>query len=71
MARIHPLPERWLPIAIAPADTDLELCVIDQAGIHALVFPCRKRSTEWVDAVTHERVDIDPTHWRKWNDGKD
>lgn len=70
MNSVHALPDKWLPIAIAPDGTDLELCVIDQAGVHALVFPCRKRNTAWVDAVTRKRVDIEPTHWRRWNDGK-
>ena len=39
---------------------------MDKFGIHALVFPVRKNGGEWVDAVTNERVDVDPTHWRKW-----
>lgn len=66
MARIHALPEKWLPVAIAPSDSDLEVCVMDKFGIHALVFPVRKNGNEWIDAVTNERVDVDPTHWRKW-----
>jgi hypothetical protein len=41
MAAITRLPKRWLPIAAAPRDIDLELCVIDRHEIHALVFPCR------------------------------
>jgi hypothetical protein len=28
MAAIHSLPEKWLPVSIAPADRDLEVCVI-------------------------------------------
>jgi hypothetical protein len=43
---------------------------MDKFGIHTLVFPCRKKGTEWVDAVTQERVDIRPTHWRKWTEGR-
>ena len=39
---------------------------MDNHGIHALVFPCRKNGTEWVDASTKKHVDIQPTHWRKW-----
>jgi hypothetical protein len=49
-------------------DVDLEVCVIDKQGIHALVFPCRKSGTDWVDAATKERCDIAPTHWRKWSE---
>jgi hypothetical protein len=66
MERVHSLPEKWLPVSIAPSDADLEVCVMDNRGIHALVFPCRKLGTEWVDASTKKRIDIQPTHWRKW-----
>ncbi len=41
---------------------------MDKRGIHALVFPVRKSGTEWVDASTKKRVDIAPTHWRRWTD---
>ena len=67
MADIHPLPKKWLPVSIAPPDTDLEVCVMDRNEIHALIFPVRK-GTDWVDAQTKKRIDIAPTHWRKWND---
>lgn len=36
--------------------------------VHALVFPVRKSETGWVDASTKKRVDVQPTHWRKWAD---
>jgi hypothetical protein len=68
MTRIHSLPEKWLPVSIAPSDADLEVCVMDNHGIHALVFPCRKEGAEWVDASTKKHVDIQPTHWRKWTE---
>jgi hypothetical protein len=63
---VYPLPEKWLPIVIAPTDIDLEVCVIDGSGTHALVFPVRRNGFAWADAVTQEHVDIQPTHWRKW-----
>lgn len=66
MGHFHSLPEKWLPISIAPSDVDLEICVIDKLGIHALVFPVRKNENDWVDGVTKEHVDVQPTHWRKW-----
>jgi hypothetical protein len=28
--------------------------------------PCGKTETGWVDASTKKRIDIQPTHWRKW-----
>ena len=70
MARIHSLPDKWLPVAIAPSDADLEVCVMSNQEVHALVFPCRKSGTEWVDAATKKRIDIQPTHWRKWSDDR-
>lgn len=67
MASIHPLPEKWLPVAVTPPDDrDLEVCVIDKGGVHALIFPVRKREGNWVDASTKKPIDIGPTHWRLW-----
>lgn len=68
MVKIHALPERWLPIAIAPIDADLQVCVMNKTDVHALVFPVRKSGTNWVDAHTKENVDIEPTHWRLWSE---
>ncbi len=68
MSEVYWLHEKWLPISIAPPDTDVEVGVIDMGSIHALVFPVRKSGTDWVDASTKERIDIQPTHWRKWTD---
>ncbi|MDI1343822.1 MAG: hypothetical protein PSV22_06955 [Pseudolabrys sp.] len=67
MADIHRLPDKWLPVSIAPSDTDLEVCVIDKKGnIHALVFPVRRSGGVWINPSTKMPVDIGPTHWRKW-----
>jgi hypothetical protein len=53
MAQIHALPAEWLPVSIAPSDANLEVCVMDYDGIvHALVSPCHKDKTGWVDAST-------------------
>jgi hypothetical protein len=67
MVWIHRLPEKWLPVSIAPSDIDLEVGVMDRGDVHALIFPIRKRAGRWVDAVTGRPVDIEPTHWRAWN----
>jgi hypothetical protein len=67
-SRVHRLPNKWLPISIAPPNVDLELCVIDKGAVHALVFPCQKYGANWVDASPKKPVDIQPTHWRIWND---
>lgn len=56
----------WKAIATAPFGSDLELAVIDEDGPHALVFPCRRMPSGWTNALTVERVDVHPTHWRAW-----
>jgi hypothetical protein len=66
MGRIHQMPEKWLPVAIAPSESDLEVCVIDNREVHALIFPCHRHGTDWVDASTKKPIDIAPTHWRLW-----
>ena len=57
----------WRDISTAPFDRDLELAVLDQEGPHALVFPCRRTVGGWMNAGTHERLDVHPTHWREWS----
>jgi hypothetical protein len=56
----------WEDVALAPADCDLELAVIDAEGAHALVFACRRVAGGWIDAASKRRIDIRPTHWRRW-----
>ncbi|RUV80780.1 MAG: hypothetical protein EOQ55_27950 [Mesorhizobium sp.] len=56
----------WNPIASAPFGRSLELAVLDEEGLHALVFPCEKWQEGWRHAVTGLRIDIRPTHWRDW-----
>jgi hypothetical protein len=59
----------WQPISTAPYDRDLELAVIDRAGEHVLVFPCRQTSTDtWIDALTGRRIEVQATHWREWSE---
>jgi len=52
-----------------PPDCDLELAVLDADGLHALVFPCRRILNGWMNAESRERLDIRPTHWRRWPAG--
>src|SRR5664280_416291 len=71
MTRVHSWSAEWLSVSIAPFDADLEVCVMDYDGIlHALVFPCRKNGTEWVNPATKGHIDIQPTHWRKWAENR-
>jgi hypothetical protein len=60
----------WQHISSAPFDIDLELAVIDEEGPHALVFPCRRILSGWMNAKTRERLEVRPTHWRGWRDGE-
>ncbi|MFY9838812.1 MAG: hypothetical protein WAK55_20520, partial [Xanthobacteraceae bacterium] len=58
---------QWKPIAAAPFDRDLELVVIDSAGVHALSFPCRRAADAWVNVETGKPLyHMRPTHWREW-----
>jgi hypothetical protein len=71
MTLVQSLPGEWLPVSLAPSDADLEVCVMDFDGIvHSLAFPCHKDKTGWVDASTKKRIDIQPTHWRNWNQNR-
>jgi hypothetical protein len=60
----------WRDISTAPFDRDLELAVLDGEGPHALVFPCRRIVSGWMNAGSRERIDVHPTHWREWQ-GRD
>jgi hypothetical protein len=61
----------WQIITSAPQDRDLELAVIDKGDTHALAFPCRRAGDGWINALTHARIDVHPTHWRPWADQPD
>lgn len=56
----------WQPIGTAPFGRKLELAVIDDDGVHALVFPCRRSLAGWIRGSTGERVEVSLTHWREW-----
>jgi len=68
-ARVHIVP-MWQPIASAPFDRDLELAVIDQNDVHALVFPCRRVDHAWIKAHGERLIEVHPTHWRTWAERK-
>jgi hypothetical protein len=48
----------WQPISTAPYDRDLELAVVSQGEVHALVFPSRRTPVGWVDAETARRIEV-------------
>lgn len=57
----------WRPISTAPFDRDLELAVIEDGEVHALVFACRRVVGGWVKAENRDRITIHPTHWQAWD----
>jgi hypothetical protein len=39
------------------------------SGVRAtLIYPVCKLGIDWVNATTKKRVNIGPTHWRKWTE---
>ncbi len=58
----------WNPIHTAPFGLDLELAVIEEGEVHALVFACRRTRDGWINARTGAVVEVRPTHWREWQD---
>jgi hypothetical protein len=56
----------WQPISSAPFDQDLELSVIEANEAHALVFPCRRMVSGWLNVKMNAQVFVSPTHWRRW-----
>ena len=57
----------WHPITNAPHERNLQLSVLEDGEVYALVFPCRRKDGQWVDAATGKLVAIEPTHWREWS----
>lgn len=69
MTRFDSPSAEWLPVSIAPPGGDLEVCIMDYDGIVlALGYPVHKNGVDWVDASNKEQIDIQPTHWRKWDE---
>jgi hypothetical protein len=50
------------------AERRLELAVVDENGIHALVFACYRSEDGWIHAETKAKIDVHPTHWREWSE---
>jgi len=58
----------WQPIEAAPFGRELQLSVIEDGQVHALVFPCRRTASGWLNALTNTSVPVRPTHWRLWTE---
>jgi hypothetical protein len=59
----------WQEILSVPGERDLEVAVIDEAGVHPIAFRCCYRDGVWINAGTRKPIDIHPTHWREWKTG--
>jgi len=57
----------WKPITTAPADIALELSIYDNGEYHALVFPCQRDASGWLDVRANRSMPLMPTHWRLWD----
>lgn len=60
----------WQSIETAPFDQELQLSVIEDGEVHALIFPCRRTAGGWLRGLTNQTVFIRPTHWRVWPTNK-
>lgn len=58
----------WTPIAEAPYEASLQLAVIEDGEVYALVFPCCRTESGWSSVTTGARVQVSPTHWRTWSE---
>jgi hypothetical protein len=67
------LPKRdgWRAITSAPFDQDIELSVIEDGEVHALLFACRRTARGWANASANAAVSVRPTHWRPWSSGRE
>jgi hypothetical protein len=55
---------KWLLIASAPYETEIDVAVIDREGLHVLAVPVLRTDSGWLNAETKAHLDIRPTHWR-------
>jgi hypothetical protein len=69
-----PISSDWQPISSAPFNRDLELAVINDDGVRALVYPSRRILGGWIKSESKARINAQPTHWRHpkrtWQDLK-
>lgn len=55
----------WQNISTAPIEQYLAVATIDDE-VHAMTFPCVLTNDGWLNAETMRRLEVAPTHWRKW-----
>jgi len=58
----------WRPVSSVPLGRDVEVAVLEGSDIHALIIRCRRVPDGWINAATGRQIDVNPTHWREWED---
>ncbi len=61
----------WHPISTAPHNQDLEIRALDENGLVAIPFPCkRSNASDWINTDLGTRVHMQPVRWRTWQKAK-
>ncbi len=55
----------WQDICTAPVNEFLAIAVIE-TEVHPAFFPCILTAEGWLNAETMKKLELSPTHWRKW-----
>ena len=62
---------KWQRIATVPLNIELELSIYDKGEYHALAFPVRRDGSGWRDVRANRLMPLKPTHWRRWDHGRE
>ncbi len=62
---------KWQRIATVPSNIELELSIYDKGEYHALAFPVRRDGSGWRDVRANRLMPLKPTHWRRWDHGRE
>jgi hypothetical protein len=54
-----------------PSNIELELSIYDKGEYHALAFPVRRDGSGWRDVRANRLMPLKPTHWRRWDHGRE
>ncbi len=61
----------WHPISTAPHNQDLEIRALDETGLVAIPFPCKRtNASDWINTDLGTRVHMQPVRWRVWQKAK-
>ena len=62
---------KWQRIATVPLNIELELSIYDKGEYHAPAFPVRRDGSGWRDVRANRLMPLKPTHWRRWDHGRE